>query len=487
MDIVITLKFHKEEIKQHLSLLQSQITDGKLLVTFQAANGVTKFASLYNVFEGGKNDLYFWDHLGSGNHHYMTGVNHDAIMELYRYISSSLIYISGKRTVPENQPINGDQCLNTMASNFYSVMHALHNNNEEIFDEIERTFIKIFPDVKRIRTTVNGASTNVHLDFGYKQNSVPLHECGSGFMHALIMLCTIINENGKVILFDEPHSFLHPTAEKAIYDTASNQRSNQYIFTTHSPILINYPVDKHLYLLSKEQGVSKFDKLDDVRIAFEEIGISNSDFALSEKVLFVEGYTEELVLPYILRKYGVEQFGYNYRIINMEGCGNVLGKPSRSYQTFEKKFSKLSSAPIPYRVLLDRDENNEQAIDKIKAAYNDKVVILNRRELENYFLIPNAIKDCLAEFNILVEAAEVEDVLNEILNRKSDRTIFPKKSEIPIEQAKGSKVLELIFNKYGLDYNKKLHGLKIVQSLLANSEGELEEIARPLIEFIKNN
>ena len=155
---------------------------------------------------------------------------------------------------------------------------------------------------------------------------IPLYNCGSGFTHVLMFLCVLYSHDNKIVLFDEPHVYLHPSAEKAIYDLMNDMEQHQYLLTTHSSILINYPCKKILYHVSKTKGESIYAQLDSVREVLDDIGVKNSDFALSEKVLFVEGETEEQIIPIILGHYGMKQLGYNYTILKMGGTGNEFTK-----------------------------------------------------------------------------------------------------------------------------------------------------------------
>lgn len=494
------LHLEPDEQSQLFINFHKSFWDENIVIKLCAFNGITFFLELSKVLTDGTLDtIYIWDYpnstykvktLKDGNITY-SQKNLDFVSKFFNKIKTSILFINGNRyiTTP-NQPINHNIDLDNYASNLHTVMHSLHNNHEEIYNEIKSTFLSIFSDVNQLRTSINNNHTNIQLVFDNLPNPIPLHECGTGFTHVLAMLCAIYSTEQRLILLDEPHSFLHPSAEKAIYDLASNNnnKEHQFIFTTHSPILINYPIPKTLYLVSKISGQSQFTLLNNLQNVFEEIGITNSDFAMSERVLFVEGQTEKAILPLILTHNGMKQFGYNYKIINIEGTGKEFSKKSamnRNAEIHKKIFNSITYSPIPYCFIIDRDERSEEKIQELKNAYKDKIIVLDRREIENYFLVPKAIVSVLSGLGVEAEDVVLEKDINKLLTLTDDRDLFPRGAANPIIDVKGSVVLEKIFQKGKIYYDKIKHGKLIAKWLLDNQYGELSEIADLLKPFIQ--
>lgn len=415
----------------------------------------------------------------------------DYIRSLFQKIRNTLLYISSSRTIPAQDSTALHQHLNVTASNIHAFFHTLHNNREEVFDKIQETFTGIFSDVKIIRTTVGQSnSTTIHLEFEGENQLFPLNECGSGYSHVLIMLSVLISETNKIVLFDEPHLYLHPSAEKAIYDLTQQNESHQFIFTTHSPILINYPVSKNLYLVTKKAGKSNYSLIGNVQEILNEIGISNSDFALADKVLFVEGETEEVVIPLILSTFGMKQIGYNYRVLKLQGTGKDFsnkGAMSNNSQKLGLILGYLSSSPIPYRILIDRDEKSEQKINELQETYGDNILILERREIENYFLtqIEPLVLSISQNIQREVSGSEVKEFITKCYENFEDRKLYPKERLSQVNDIVGSEVLERLFNNYQLTYSKVRHGTLIVNWLLENQPNELECIADLLRPFVE--
>jgi predicted ATPase len=403
-------------------------------------------------------------------------------------LSEVFIFVGGNRLVTGSQVINGQMKLDTTASNLHTVLHTLHNNHEDAFYAIQNAFIDIFDDVRRLQTTVMNTATNIHVEFEYGDNPIPLQECGTGFTHVLIMLCVIFSESNRIVLFDEPHSFLHPSAEKALYDLALKQPNHQFFITTHSPILLNYPIEKELYLVTKNEGQSVFHRLNNKQDALNEIGISNSDFALSDRILFVEGPTEEYVLPMLFAKYDLVPVGQTCKLVRLDGTGKEFSKKTamnKHASLLEKLFSSVSEITVPYCILLDRDERSDEKIAELLEAYGDNIVILKRREIENYLLDPEAISQVLFSYDKEVSPGEIQAQIDACLSSTTDKCLFPKGCREPLQDVKGSVVLERIFETQGLEYSKVRDGIAISREILKKPENDLQEVASILRGFFQ--
>ncbi|OMD03459.1 hypothetical protein BJP49_01200 [Paenibacillus odorifer] len=409
-------------------------------------------------------------------------------LELAQY----LIFISASRNVPSFESISEISKLDKNAVQLNTFILSLHNNKEAIFNKIESDFIKVFPEVIDIKTNIFGINqTKLELVFEGSSNPIALSDCGSGYTQVLILLSVLHSVEDRIILYDEPQSYLHPSAEKAIYDLCSEHPEHQLVFTTHSPILINYPIDKSLYLVKKVKGASTYKSLDKFGEVLEHIGVVNSDFSFADKIIFVEGETEELILPLILRTFGIKQIGFNYKILNMKGTDKEFSKKGAMNNNAAKLKLILgglsNDAPIPYLIVIDRDEKNDEQIAALYSAYNDHICILTRREIENYFL------DCYEELAELMNQTEpehhitkekVEHDIKRIMSNTEDRALYPKSRENLIRDVKGSMVMEYFFKEYNLLYSKVNHGKIITSLIIKKSPEKLKEVADLVSPFL---
>jgi energy-coupling factor transporter ATP-binding protein EcfA2 len=476
----------------------------RIWVSLEANNGIT-CANQITVFKPGSDEEFLTFYYSESHANYLgyhvtsagdTPLQQDKVLRfiphVYSTIAQSFVFVTGNRVV---QPIHHAEVqlrLDTNASNLHGVLYALHNNQEDIFDEIERKFIDIFPDVEDLQTRIvqsNGA-TNCHVKF--KDGlTIPLQDCGTGLTQVLIMLCVVHSANSRIVLFDEPHIFLHPSAEKSIYDLATKEKHHQFIFTTHSPILLNYPVEKTVYLVQKVEGQSVYRPLDSIEDALADIGVVNSDLALSDRVLFVEGDTEELLLTRIVIEFELIPFGQYCKIIPLGGSGKIAmssREMRRNAELMEKVLSAVSKLPVPYHIVLDRDERDDSTIERIVQQYGTRVKVLPRREIENYILDCKGISAVLKRCGVEVDESDIERTLANLLEQTDNRDLFPRGcSTSPLVDVKGSAVLEHIFNQYGLTYDKKRHGQMLMDWILSNNKDLLDELVETLKSVLTAN
>lgn len=415
------------------------------------------------------------------------------LVNLFAFLKNKIVYISGSRYVPQVDETNLKEALSTDGSNLNAFLYTLHNNHEKNFDIILDNFMKIFDDVISISTPINSDNnTYISIYFEGLDTPIPLFNCGSGYTHVLLLLCVLFTKEDSIVLFDEPQVYLHPSAEKAIYDLVSEVGEHQFIFTTHSPILINYPIAKNLFHVSKERGNSTFIQLDKMQDILFDIGVSNSDYALSDKVIFVEGETEEATIPLILSKYGLKQIGYNYRLLNMKGTGKDFSKKTamnNHKQKLDLILGGLSQSPIPYKIVIDADNKSEEKLEEIREQYKENIVILDRREYENYFL--DSYEELSRIINIELEKEctdrnEIKEKIELMFSLVDDKALYPREILNPVNNIVGSEVLERLFKEYSLVYDKVQHGLTLTNLILEKNPDKFEFFKIELESFIMN-
>ena len=128
----------------------------------------------------------------------------------YRELRGNIMMIAGNREPRVNQPPKQERTLDSRADNLHLVYHTLLSNNREAFDKIESEFRRIFPDVRHIHSGLRQNMTNVEVEFEGNLEHVRLEDCGTGYTHILIMLCLMFTDERPIVLFDEPHAYLHP-------------------------------------------------------------------------------------------------------------------------------------------------------------------------------------------------------------------------------------------------------------------------------------
>lgn len=182
---------------------------------------------------------------------------------------------------------------------------------------------------------------------------------------------SFLGEN-LLLIIDEPETHLHPLAQKWLARTMFQMASDglQLIITTHSPHFINLEFLEGLNLIRKdEEGTISISHngrslaehciatgSDRRRTSHETVipfyanhstpHILNGFFA--NKIILVEGQTEELALPIYLRKVGLDTLKEGIEIISVSGKGD-LAKWWRIFTLYG----------IPTFVCFDNDDSND--------------------------------------------------------------------------------------------------------------------------------
>lgn len=138
------------------------------------------------------------------------------------------------------------------------------------------------------------------------EEGIPLENKGSG-MESLIKTHIALDKkktNLDVILIEEPENHLcYTNLKKMLHEIEKNRCDAQIIVTTHSNMIASRLNLNNVIWISNEKALSLKDV--DAEIAKFFVKADDNSFLqllLSEKVIFVEGATEFLLMPYIYKK-----------------------------------------------------------------------------------------------------------------------------------------------------------------------------------------
>ena len=219
---------------------------------------------------------------------------------IYRFLAERLNVGSCGRT------LNHELLPN--ASNLPEVLGILQGKNPVLFELFNEYVSIIFPQIKRI-SILQGGEIEIkvwHISPSTFRDdlSFPLSACGTGVGQVLSILFVILTAQfPRVIIIDEPQSFLHPGAAKKLIEIFKEIGKNgrfpehQYIISTHSPTIIAAAEPATITMLryaeSCETLVSTMnsEKAGELRTLLDEVGVSLSDVFGMDKILWVEGPT----------------------------------------------------------------------------------------------------------------------------------------------------------------------------------------------------
>jgi hypothetical protein len=195
---------------------------------------------------------------------------------------------------------------------------------------------------------------------------------------------------------------------------------HQYIISTHAPDVIGFSNPKTIHLVKRTGYESSVERLDlanvgKFREVAEHLGVSMADVFAAERVVWVEGPTEELCFPYLYQQL-VEPLPRGTIFTSVAATGD-FNTNKRDPAIVYEVYNRLSAAAATLVVSVAFSFDTEKLTDSDKAEMQRKsrglLHFLPRRHLECYLIDPDAIaafiisKDPASAQIVTAEAVEI--------------------------------------------------------------------------------
>lgn len=200
---------------------------------------------------------------------------------------------------------------------------------------------------------------------------------------ALLRAYKEVKKNDAVIAIDEPEIFLHPHAQRSFYRIIRELKESgtQIFYTTHSNQFVDVEYFDEIFVVRKEK-----DKTGNISTNVSQLGVmqlisdvkalypatnptaksiseiyhniccnSRNEGFFAQKVVLVEGATEDFSLPIYFDAIGYNLDRYSISLINAEGKGNI-DRLYRIYNEFK----------IPTYIIIDGDSGKDKDGDSKK-------------------------------------------------------------------------------------------------------------------------
>lgn len=223
---------------------------------------------------------------------------------------------------------------------------------------------------------------------------VPLSHNGLGYnnlinMYMLVKLVEIQKgRDFRILCLEEPEAHLHPAMQyklfKFLKKLDEEDNLNQQIFvTTHSSNITAVAGLDNIYMMSYDREESPADcKQQSLKKQFENderakkhmmkfLDVTRSDMLFAEKVIFVEGIAEKLLLPKFLEKCGYSYEDEHLSIV--EVGGKNFAYFARAFANNPVKKKVLCISDIDFSWELDASAKNKQDYKNYKAPHVSKI------------------------------------------------------------------------------------------------------------------
>jgi len=269
------------------------------------------------------------------------------------------------------------------------------------FDDPIKPFKDAFYSLLAPKTLIDPSPKKQTLEYEDNGQIRNINTLSSGEREVVNIIFDFLLRNPEdcIVFFDEPDLHLHPElCYKLIQTLKSLGKNNQFILCTHSSEIITSSLDNSVIFLSmdkenEENQAIPIDENDETNKALKLIGHSIGIIALGKKIVFVEGQNSSLDK----QTYGaiIKDKFPNLVLVPSGGKDNIVAFSSIVERILSKTlwgvqfFMLCDMDAIPYH---DKEEN-------LESASNNRLRILNKYHLENYFLDENVWAEIFRELD----------------------------------------------------------------------------------------
>jgi putative ATP-dependent endonuclease of the OLD family len=261
---------------------------------------------------------------------------------------------------------------------------------------------------------------------------------GSGIREALRLVLDVEFKKPSILLVEEPEVHLHPALEINMMRYLKHvSRECQVFLSTHSTNFLDTADMKNVYFVSKPHAVTEVQLLNveeaEAKLP-KELGIRLSSLFMFDRLVFVEGPTDEAIIREWATTLHINLSQANVGFISMGGVRNFAHYANQTI------FNFLTKRQVSIWFVVDRDERDRAEVQEMenKLANKAHVQVLDRREIENYLLAPRAIVEFIKgkrkqlppgnypEINELAVSAAIEECAEQLKDHAIGKRIVKK-------------------------------------------------------------
>lgn len=294
--------------------------------------------------------------------------------------------------------------------------------SEENAKELYENLSEFLPNFKEIDVFIEpDPQMNFNIDVNLLNSNnqqISLKKMGDGTNRRTTMAIFKHKQdkNDLCYVFDEPDTHLHIKAQLDIFNLFNDltEDNKQVIITTHSPFLINEINPKDIRLLSLDSNNTSNIKTlteESEPQVLNDLGINNIDLFFTNKLIIVEGESEQLFLPKFYQKIYNRPLSHKFvKIVKAEGIREIPNVV---------RITKNAFPDTPMYILMDNDsKETEEKLKELIKTYDDltwdNIFIIGDKEFEDTFtneVLVKSINDYLTALNTTEERITIEKIV----------------------------------------------------------------------------
>ena len=402
-----------------------------------------------------------------------------------------------ERRIPASGAADGERVLKSDCSNLPDVVNQLRSTETALFNDYVALAKQVLPSICEILTPTDHG--NVELKVSYYEPSqrrpdlaVSLSKCGTGVGQILAMLYVVVtSEEPRVIIIDEPNSFLHPGAVRKLLEVFQEYDHHQYIIATHSPTAIMSVQKKRILHVTRKDMRSRVDHVEVVansklEAMLKSIGTRRSDIFGMDAVIWVEGKTDEKCFNLIMEHN--EGLRDGIQILRLVNTGDIERDKDAALvvQIYERLSGGLGIMPSALGFVFDGDKAG--AHGRLGKEYRELISYLPRQNYENYLLdYPDIIAE---ELKIGADSVTTWIRENSLKSRFYNNGVVPDDEGEWLSEINGAKFIEALFDTLSngdFKFNKVKHGEALTRRILDEHPSHFKEIVDLLTEILQDD
>jgi energy-coupling factor transporter ATP-binding protein EcfA2 len=311
-----------------------------------------------------------------------------SLANLTKFVKGKFVLIPASRDVKGAGPQRVTVLDPSIQQKLWQLNQSTKPDDEEVNGKIEATFQEVTGEQLDLAQA---------LAFVRRRGRIPLTLEGGGIQSTANLIYTLLAESagGAIFALEEPETHAHPGLQRRLYRALKELAGETQIFVaSHSPTFVDRSAGRITWMVKLDAHGTSATPLQNPAEVIQELGVRLSDVFLANKVLLVEGRSDEIAIASFAAHAGIEL--EDIQILSMEGKASA---PRRLHDLVI-----ATKGLVPAFLLLDKDANDEAtAIRKEGLLGPENVHVLSRGTIEDYYpsdVVESAVKGLDARFKL---------------------------------------------------------------------------------------